>query len=349
MRLSPSLKLIFDFSIKSIFLLILFSANLAQAQKLYDNYQVEQTSFGHPDIGGLWTNVTITKLTRAKDLGKRLIYSEQEVANIEGQADIEIAEANQRVDPNAPAEYRHESTVEKRPEFEAAGGAVGFYDHFWLDPGSRVMRVGGEPRTSILTTSSGQIPPVKEGGKASTGNRSRSYDNPENRPLGERCVIGFGRNSGPPMYANGFYNNNYQIVQTKNHVMILVEMIHDARIIRLNSEHRTDDIRPWFGDSVGWWEGKTLVVETTHIPKAQAFYGSWKNLRVVERFTKVADQRLHYHFSVEDPSLWEKPWGGEYEFSTLDGEIYEYACHEGNYALPGILKGARVQEEKDLQ
>ena len=141
------------------------------------------------------------------------------------------------------------------------------------------------------------------------------------------------------MFANDFYNNNYQIVQSPNSIMILVEMVHDARIIRLNSEHRTDGVRPWFGDSIGWWEGNTLVVETTNIPPRQQYYGSWENLKVTERFTRVADERLHYAFTIDDPTMWDKPWGGEYEFSTLEEQIYEYACHEGNYALPGILKG----------
>ena len=330
----------------SVLVTAVFGYQVAIAQTPYNNYQIPQTNFGQPDLGGLWTNVTITKVTRPREFGDRLIYTEAEVATIEGQADQEAEDANRRVDPNAPAEYRHETDVALRPEFAAAGGATGFYDHFWLDPGSRVMRVGGEPRTSLLTTKNGQIPAAKKGAK----NRARStmggYDNFESRPLGERCIIGFGRNGGPPMFPNGFYNNNYRIVQTPNHIMILVEMIHDARIVRLNSKHRTDDVRPWFGDSIGWWDGNTLVVETTHLPETQAFYGAWKNLKVTERFTRVAENRLYYRFEVEDKDMWDEPWGGEYEFSSLDGDIYEYACHEGNYALPGILRGARMEKDK---
>ncbi|MEX1032709.1 MAG: hypothetical protein WDZ30_05070 [Cellvibrionaceae bacterium] len=327
---------------------LLPALNPALAQTTYDNYKGSKTSFGHPDIGGFWTNVTMTKLTRPEEFGSRLVYTEQEVAEIEGRARIEEVEAARPVDPNAPAEFRHDSSVALRPEFAAAGGATGFYDRVWLDPGSRIMRVGGEPRTAILTTPDGQSPEPKESAQSYLSRRpGRGYDSHETRPLGERCIIGFGRNGGPPMYANGFYNNNYQIVQTPDHVAILVEMIHDVRIVRLNSEHRTDGVRPWFGDSIGWWEDNTLVVETTHIPEAQAFYGAWLHLTVTERFTRVAANRLHYRFTVEDPTIWESSWGGEYEFSTLDGEIYEYACHEGNYALPGILKGARVEEEDE--
>lgn len=222
------------------------------------------------------------------------------------------------------------------------GGAVGGYNRFWLNPGDKVMRVGGEPRTSIITTETGRIPPRKDGAaprRRGFASRPPGYIGYETRGVNDRCIKSFGRNAEPPMFANGFYNNNYQIVQTEENIMILVEMIHDTRIIRLNSEHRTDGIRPWLGDSIGWWEGNTLVVETTNLPQSNQFYGSWENLTVTERFTRVSEDRMHYGFTLNDPSLWEKPWGGEYEFSTLDGQIYEYACHEGNYALPGILQG----------
>ena len=130
-------------------------------------------------------------------------------------------------------------------------------------------------------------------------------------------------------------------------VAIMVEMVHDVRLIRLNAKHRTDGLRPWMGDSIGHWEGQTLVVETTNIPQAQAYHGSWKDLTITERFTRVAPNRLLYQFTVSDPSLWAKPWGGEYEFSPLKGILYEYACHEGNYALEDMLAGARAQEAAD--
>jgi hypothetical protein len=211
--------------------------------------------------------------------------------------------------------------------------------------GLSVSTDGGATFTNF-TTANGLAPPRKPQPAAPAAARGGgdSYDSYEARSLGERCIIGFGRNAGPPMFPNGFYNNNYHIVQSPDAVMIEVEMNHDARIIRLNSKHRTDNVRPYFGDAIGWWEGDTLVVETTHIPRSQAFMGSWENLKVTERFTRVADDRLHYRFSVEDPTVWNEAWGGEYEFSPLNGQIYEYACHEGNYSLPGILMGARVQE-----
>jgi hypothetical protein len=328
---------------KHIFIFFAVASFFSSTTLGADNYEPPRNPLGQPDIGGFWTNVSLTPLYRSRKLGDRLIFTAEEVKELEGRADIEEEEGLLPTDPDAPAEFRHKSKIEARPEFTAAGGAVGGYNRFWLDPGSRVMRVGGKPRTSILTTPNGRAPAQKDGSNPPLFTFSRrsagGYIGYEVLSEGERCIIGFGRNGGPPMYANGFYNNNYQIVQSPDSVMILVEMIHDTRIVRLNSQHRNDGIRPWFGDSIGWWEGDTLVVETINLPKKQAFYGSWENLTVTERFTRVADNRLHYQFTIDDPERWDDPWGGEYEFSTLDGLVYEYACHEGNYALPGILKG----------
>ena len=176
---------------------------------------------------------------------------------------------------------------------------------------------------------------------ASTGSTPA---NPEDRPLGERCIISFGRNGGPPMLPNGFYNNNYHIVQSRDAVIIETEMVHDSRIIRLNGKHRTDGIRPYFGDSIGHFEGETLVVETTNIPQIQTYNGSWLNLTVTEKFTRVSPNRILYQYTIHDPTLWDVDWGGEYEFSPLNGRVEEYACHEGNYALEGILAGERAAE-----
>jgi hypothetical protein len=321
----------------------------AVAQAAPQAYTAPRLSFGQPDLGGYWSNASLTPLTRKRDLGTRAVFTDEEVKKMEADVQTEIEEGNQPTDPNAPADYVAPTTV-KRAEFQAAGGAVGGYNRGWLDPGNHVMRVNGEPRTSILITPDGQFPSRKA--NATPPPRSpipSNYDSPETRSLGERCIIGFGRNGGPPMLANGFYNNNYRIVQSPGAIMIETEMNHDARIVRLNSKHRTDDVRPYFGDSIGWWDGDTLVVETTHIPQSQNLAGSWKDLKVTERFTRVGAERLHYKFTVEDPTLWEQPWSGEYEFMPLKPAIlYEYAGHEGNYALPGILSGARVIEAKGL-
>ncbi|MDP3740575.1 MAG: hypothetical protein Q8R02_24525 [Hyphomonadaceae bacterium] len=328
--------------------------------KPYPAYTAPRLKIGQPDLQGVWSNASLTTQARPAAVKDKKAYTEEEVAKLEAAVVEEVEEGNKRTDPNAGAEIKSEANI--RPEFAAAGGAVGGYNRGWLDPGNHVMRVNGEPRTSLYTTPTGAAPPRKTGAApaaapapaasvallgASPVARGGSFDNMESRGAGERCIVSFGRNGGPPMFANGFYNNNYQIVQSPNSVAIIVEMNHDARIIRLNSKHRNDDVRPYFGDSIGWWEGDTLVVETTNIPQSQQFMGSWKDLKVTEKFKRVADDRLYYSFTIDDPTLWDAPWGGEYEFHPLEpSRLYEYACHEGNYALHGILAGARVQEAR---
>ncbi|MGD2133463.1 MAG: hypothetical protein PVI23_11770 [Maricaulaceae bacterium] len=325
------------------------TAALVTAPVVAQDYEVPHNAFGQPDVSGYWSNVSITPFTRSRDLGEQAVYTEEEVAELEGNVQIEIEEAAAPTDPSADAEHRNPSTV-TRPEFTAAGGEVGGYNRFWLDAGEQIMRVNGEPRTSILTTADGQIPSRIEGAPGFSrfggGARPRGYVGYEVRSYSDRCIVGFGRNMGPPMLNNGFYNNNYHIVQAPDHVLILTEMIHDTRVVRLNDEHRTDDVRPWFGDSIGWYEGDTLVVETTNIPERQGLYGSWENLTVTERFTRVGEDRVFYEFTIEDPTIWAEPWGGEYEFHPLGDVIYEYACHEGNYALPGILRASIAEAEE---
>jgi hypothetical protein len=311
-------------------------------------YKVPRNAFGQPDFSGNWSNVSMTPEARPGNV-KSAVYTDEQAAAIE-QADAKVAaEADKPIDPNkgGPAVGGDKPLPGTRPEFIAAGGGVGGYDRGWLDAGARIMRVNGEPRTSVITTPDGRPPKTKVGvaPERGYGGGLGSFDNPENRALGERCIIGFGRNAGPPMLANGFYNNDYKIVQTKDEVAIVIEMVHDIRHIRLNGTHRTDGVRPWMGDSIGHYEGDTLVVETTNIPQAMAYHGAWKELKVTERFTRKGPDRLLYQFTVEDPTVWDTAWGGEYEFHPLKGELYEYACAEGNYALEHMLAGAR-QEEK---
>ncbi len=325
--------------------------------KPYPPYAAPRLKIGQPDLQGFWTNTTLTKMTRPAGVSS-LVYTEAQVKELEQAMVEEIEEGNAPTAKDAPAEYVIPKNI--KPEYLAGGGATGGYNRFWIDPGNLVMRVNGQPRSSVFTTPNGMAPARKAGAVSppapeqpafikllgdSPTPRGGSFDNPESRAT-ERCIISFGRNGGPPMFANGFYNNSYQIVQSPDAVMIATEMVHDARIVRLNAKHRTDGIRPYFGDSIGWFDGDTLVVETTNIPASQQFMGSWKDLKVTERFRRVAEDRLYYGFTIEDPTLWDAPWGGEYEFAALSGRMYEYACHEGNYAMHGILSGARVQEAK---
>jgi hypothetical protein len=343
-------------------------AALAKDAKPVAAFKAPRNAFGQPDLSGYWSNATLTPTTRPVQFGAQTNYTEAQVKIIESGASDAEAAGNAKTDLS-----------------KDKGGAsedVGGYNRGWLDPGSHVMRIGGAPKNSLLTTPDGQYPlrkgqaprPVSTaplsnkqdaqtltgGGSIATGAGSGqgnvaaqraaalrgAFDNPEARSLGERCIASFGRNGPPPMFANGFYNNNYEFVQSRDAVAINIEMVHDTRIVRLNSTHRTDGVRPWFGDSIGRYEGDTLVVETTNLPRAQAYMGSWENLKVTERFSRVAKDRVLYQFTVDDPTVWEKPWGGEYEFGVLNGRIMEYACHEGNYALEGILAGAREEEKK---
>ena len=321
-----------------------------------------RNSLGQPNLEGLWVNSTITPPARPAVLGNQGVFSDAEAAQIEGTALANAERGDKPTDPNegAPAGGR--------------GVDVGAYNRAWMDPGLALMRVRGEARTSIINTADGLPPAPKTGAAISEAGRAeikrvrestaplrlgplvaedgnmlgspdvdQHTENPEERGLGERCVL-FGRTGGPPMLP-GAYNNNTRIVQSPDHVMINVEMVHDSRIVRLNDrKHISSNIRPHYGDSVGWYEGNTLVVETTNIPKVQAYYGSWENLKVTERFSRTSDNRLAYSFTIEDPTIWDKPWGGEYEFAPLQGEMYEYACHEGNYSMANILAGSRAED-----
>ena len=168
------------------------------------------------------------------------------------------------------------------------------------------------------------------------------------RPLAERC-ISTGLRTGPPMI-NGLYNNNYEIVQTPDYVVLRTEMISHARIVPLNSSHKMQALAPLFGESVGFWEGDTLVVETTNFSPLQeeASISLSSSGRVLEKFTRVSDEQILYEFTVEDPKYYSQAWHGEGRFLATEGKVYEFACHEGNYALSGILAGAR-REEHDQQ
>ncbi|MFL5298494.1 MAG: hypothetical protein ACJ798_19115 [Phenylobacterium sp.] len=312
---------------------------------------------GKPDFGGVWNNETITGVNRAAAFGSRLVLTDAEARIIEGANDRLLARANAPTEAGATIK-----DIEAKDS--CSGGRSGAaqvcnYDAGWTAPGDKVMRVNGQPRTSLLTTPDGQYPKAKrqetaaererraraavgeggEGASAAERNRGPQNDNPETRGLAERCII---VRPSPPMF-HGLYNNNYFFQMAPEHVAIVTEMIHDARIIRLHSTHRTDGVRPWFGDSIGWWEGDTLVVETTNLPESQAYRGAWQNLKVIERFTMVSPKRMNYRFEIVDPTMWDKPWGGEYEF-VRGGRMFEYACHEGNYGLANILAGARVEE-----
>lgn len=308
-------------------------------------YKVPRTADGHPDLQGIWTNATLTPVERPKTLGERLVLNETEALQMEQRMKEFAASSDQPSDLN-----------QDLPK----GGGVGGYNVFWFDPANKVATVNGERRSSLIVyPADGQVPQLSEAGKQRLAARTAraaegAFDGPEQRALGERCILGFGTNSGPPMLPV-MYNSNYQIVQNRDTVMINVEMVHDARIIRLGGQHPPAHVRQWMGDSIGRWEGDTLVVETTHFNPAQpiqigqnATYRSIPvspNLKVTERFTRVGPRTIKYEFTVDDPDTFSTAWRGEIPFNYTEQQIYEYACHEGNYALPGILAGAREEEK----
>jgi hypothetical protein len=307
----------------------------AQAQSAWT---VPRTPDGQPDLSGNWTNVTITPFEREE--GREPVLTWDEVARLEGTAVARVERAAQPSDPD------------RQPL--AAGGNVGGYNNVYIDRGDRVAVVSGEPRSSLVTRpDNGRRPPLTPNGRRRAAERrdflSRfaEYDHPELRPLGERCIVSFGTSAGPPMIPNTFYNNNYTIVQTADHVMILTEMVHDVRVIELgNRTPLPPRVTPWFGDSRGRWEGNTLVVETTNLNPRHPFRGvvPTERTRVIERFTRVDDETMVYDFTIDDPDNYTALWGGEIPFKRFDDLLYEYSCHEGNYALQGILSGARYQE-----
>ena len=300
-----------------------------------DSWKLPRMAWGVPDCQGTWTNATITGLERPDELEDLVLTPEQARAIEEG---TEQAMAK----------------IDRLPEGElSAGRGVGGYNRFWMDPGSRLARVRGEIRSSLIVEpEDGQLPYSLRGGWK-LGRRVwqlRSADDPETRMLGERCIVGFGSSGGPPMLPV-LYNNHYQIVQSPGFVVILVEMNHDARIIRIGGERLPPDIRPWLGDSIGRWEGDTLVVETTQFHPGQSFRGSLRHAvylssdaMVVERFTRVGEREILYEFSVDDPTVYRRVWRGEIPMLAAEGRIYEYACHEGNYSLENILAGAREED-----
>jgi hypothetical protein len=237
------------------------------------------------------------------------------------------------------------------------------YNAFWVDPGNFLATVKGEYRTSwIVEPSNGQMPLSDAGRKLIAAERAERqkvlFHGPEALPLAERCLIGFTGAGGPGML-NTIYNNNYQIVQTPNAVMILVEMVHDARVIPIHKDkasalaaHRPAALNLWLGDSVGWWEGDTLFVHTVNVNSQQARSGpiflSDKG-SVIERFTRVAADQILYEFEVSDPVYYSQSWRAEMSLNARKESLYEYACHEGNYAMPGILAGARHQEAEGIK
>jgi len=305
---------------------------------------------GKRDLNGVWTNASSTRLERPGNF-KQLVVPKAE-------ADALVQATLER---NAEANAKSDLSEGKFKDNNSVAG----YNAFWTDPGIGLMTVRGEARSSFITEpSDGRIPfkdraksmalPIREGQEYRTG--KGEYPGPEDLPLRERCLIAQSDGGGPVMLS-GLYNNNYEFHLTNDHLVIMVEMVHDARIVPIyasadvaKASHKPSVITPWLGDTVGWWEGDTLVAETRNVHPVQASRTATPlspEGTVTERFTRIADDELLYQFRVEDPVHYTSAWSGEYSFKPTGGSVYEYACHEGNYSMEGILGGARMGEREE--
>jgi len=284
-----------------------------------------RTPDGHPDLQGFWTNATITPLERPRELGAKEFYTDEEAAEVRKRAMVPANTA-------------------------ARGGTEAHYEFTQFGLDRTQAQVAHSLRTSLIVGPEGRVPPLTEDARRRNAERAANakgheFDGPESRGIQERCLV-WG-NEGPPMLPPG-YNSYLQIVQTPGYVMILQEMIHDARIIPLDGRPSlASNVRRWLGESRGRWDGDTLVVETTNFTDKTNFRGSRDTLHVVERFTRVDEQTIRYEFTVDDPTTWVKPWSAEMPLAKDKGPIYEYACHEANYGMANNLSGARATEKKN--
>ncbi len=321
---------------------IAFAAAGALALPTFAVAQDHRTAHGHPDISGVWDFRTVTPLERPEEFADQEFLTAEEVAEYAAErvrannADLDREEKKQittdRGEVNGTTETRDLALA---------------YNDFWWDRGTQVVDTR---RTSlVIDPPNGRIPALTSEGAARRAERTRinqrPTEGPEDRPLGERCITGF--NSGPPMLPAA-YNMNVQIFQTPDYVVLLNEMVHNARIIPLDgSDHA--GVPLWTGESRGRWEGETLVVETKNFLRETSFRDSTENLHLVERITRQDDDVLIYEFTVADPSTWTAPWTVELPMRKSDLPMYEYACHEGNYGMDGTLTGARAIERDQGQ
>ena len=312
-------------------------------------WEVPRTPDGRPDLQGNWTNSTLTPFERQEGMGP--LYTWEQVEEIERGSEGCPPDPG-TVECGRPDNRRDESLSD---ELRLSGAE---YNEVYWERGTRVAVVDGEPRTSLVThPANGRIPARTPEAQRLIREREElrgqfgRYDHVELRPYAERCIL-VGSPAGPPMVPVGAYNSNYIIVQTADHLVIMSEMIHDARIIRIGEPNpMPKSVRPYFGNSRGRWEGDALVVETTNISPRQPIRGVpvSEDARVIERFTRVDEETILYEFTVDDPRRFTEPWGGEIPMTRLNARLYEYACHEGNYGLAGVLSGARYQERMEAQ
>ena len=284
----------------------------------------QRTNPQHPDLQGVWSNGTVTPLQRPADLAGKEFFSAPEAA-----------------------EYERAWLTNFRKNFPPEDLQAPDIDYTYMDR----MTVVASRRTSLITDPpDGKLPALLPAAQARAAARpKKSLDDPEVMGLDERCLlsVGFGSsNASPPMVPNPFGGNFYQIVQTPDHVMIYTELVHDARIVRIGATHAPASVQLWLGDSIGHWEGGTLVVDTTNFTEKSHFKGSGTRLHVVERFTRTGPDTIRYQVTADDPETWARPWSADIPFTASSERIYEYACHEANYSMANVLRGARAEEKQ---
>ena len=304
------------------------------AAEFTGDYKPPRLSDGKPDLHGFWTNATVSRMDRPS--GYPLILTDEQAAQLEGRALFNVRLKTERayVDPKQGA-----------PEKGKALPGVGNYDVAYTDPGNAVINIKGELRSAYITfPADGRTPALTEEGRklrasAGLGRRGSGYDNPEERGMSERCIV-IGTN-GPP-FGNYLYNNNFQIMHTKDNFVVMSEMIHDVRVAKIGGKLDDRHVDQYMGRSTAHWEGDTMVVETrgqSMRPGSGAFVS--ENGRITERFTRISDDQILYEFEVDDPTVYTSVYRGQSSLTKLKDRVYEYACHEGNYGLWNILEGGR--------
>ncbi len=299
-----------------------------------ENYVVPKTEWGLPDLQGVWNFSSNTPMQRPSQYGNRQYLTEEEIAEMQSRSAARDAASDAAIPGTGVDEAYNDFWIES-----AGLGRARLTSHIIYPENGRLPELAETAHRVPM----GQLPqrPVRAALGVTFGT-----DGPEDRPLSDRCIIGF--NAGPPV-SPSFYNNNLQIVQNKDHVVIISEMIHDARIVPMDGRpHISGEIGFWTGDSRGYWDGDSLVVETRNfngLTNTFSVFGSSENKLLVERFTRIADDRIDYHFTVEDFSTFTDKIVGLIPMYKVAGQVYEYACHEGNYGMVNILRGARVAEQ----
>lgn len=342
---------------------------LGSASAIVAQDEISRRADGKPDFSGTYDRATLTPLTRPAAYGDKLYMTREEADAIAEEERRQLAIANSRSDGDreAPPEGGAPPVGQGDEARESLGaGNVGGYNAFWIDRGEEAFEIDGKFRTSIIyEPENGRQPAMTPKGMAKIadnfssfirpndgtawwldGNAPGPFDNPEDLALAERCLLGF--SAGPPLLP-GLYNNYTRVVQTDDHIMIMAEMVHDARVIRFADEHDPEDVKKWLGDAIARWDGDTLVIESTNYREDAGLYGADENLKLTERLSFLDSGDILYNFTVEDPTIWRDAWSGEYVWRRSDKKVYEYACHEGNYAMTNILRGARLLEKETLE